>query len=356
MTIKKELKLGSFKINSKSLPYIIAEIGVNHECSLINAKKMIFQAKKGGANAVKFQSYKADKIASKNSPSYWDIKEERIVSQYQLFKKYDKFNISDFKKLKKYCDKLKIDFLSTPFDNEVVDELNPLVPFFKVASADITNLPLLKKIAEKKKPVILSTGASNLDEIQFALKYLKKYGSNDVVILHCILSYPTKNEDANLNMIKVLKDEFPRNFVGYSDHTKPDNELNSIITSYILGARVIEKHFTFNKKLKGNDHYHSMDKNDLKKITLSLKKIKELIGKSEEKKTVKVEFLSRKNARRSIYANTDIYKGAKIKRSDLICKRPGTGVTPLKFDKIVGKVAKKNIKKDDLIKLNSIKV
>ena len=353
MKKNKKLKLGSHIISDNSLPYIIAEIGVNHECSINLAKKMIKQAKNSGANAVKFQSYKADKIASKNSPSYWDRKEEKNNSQYNLFKKYDKFNISDFKKLKMYCSKLKIDFLSTPFDNEIVDQLNPLVPLFKIASADITNLPLLKKIAKKKKPIILSTGASNLSEIKYAINFLKRNGSKEIVILHCILSYPAKNENANLSMINSLKKEFPNNFIGYSDHTKPDRELNSIVTSYILGARVIEKHFTYNKKLKGNDHYHSMDKYDLRNVTKSLKIIKKLIGKSDKKKCIKVENLSRKNARRSIYANSNILKGNKIKESDLICKRPGKGLSPLKFYKIIGKKAKTNIQKDSLIKNNN---
>ena len=183
--IKKRLKLGSYTITENSLPYIIAEIGVNHECSLSLAKKMIDQASQGGAHAVKFQSYKADKIASKNSPSYWDTREEKSTSQYSLFKKYDKFEMDDFKKLKKYCEKKKIDFLSTPFDNEIVDKLNPLVPLFKVASADITNLPLLKKIAKTKKPIILSTGASNLEEIKFSYNFLKKM--DQIKLLYCIV-------------------------------------------------------------------------------------------------------------------------------------------------------------------------
>ena len=348
--IKKRLKLGSYTITENSLPYIIAEIGVNHECSLSLAKKMIDQASQGGAHAVKFQSYKADKIASKNSPSYWDTREEKSTSQYSLFKKYDKFEMDDFKKLKKYCDKKKIDFLSTPFDNEIVDKLNPLVPLFKIASADITNLPLLKKIAKTKKPIILSTGASNLEEIKFSYNFLKKNGSNKIVILHCILNYPTKHIDANLKMITNLRDEFPENYIGYSDHTKPDNDMSSIISSFILGARVIEKHFTFNKKLKGNDHYHSMDKNDLKKMIIKLKNAQSLIGTEQKKKCVRVEKKSRINARRSIYANKLINRGNKIKSSDLICKRPGAGISPIKIYKIIGKKAKNTIRKDALIK------
>jgi len=348
-----KLKLGSCYVSEDTLPYIIAEIGVNHECSIALAKKMIDQAAQNGANAVKFQSYKADKIASKYSPSYWDTREEKSTSQYNLFKKYDKFEIDDFKKLKKYCNKKKIDFLSTPFDNDVVDKLNPLVPLFKVASADITNLPLLKKVAQTKKPIILSTGASSLEEIKFSYDFLKKNGTKEIIILHCILSYPTKHIDANLKMITNLKNEFPNNFIGYSDHTKPDDDMSSVISSYLLGARVIEKHFTHNKKLKGNDHYHSMDKNDLKKMIIKLKNAQTLMGTEKIKKCIRVEKKSRINARRSIYANKYIKKGHKIKLSDLICKRPGSGLSPIKIYKIIGKKAKQNIQKDSLISANN---
>ena len=349
MKKNKRLKLGSHIISENSFPYIIAEIGVNHECSINLAKKMIRQAKKSGAHAVKFQSYKADKIASKNSPSYWDVREEKTNSQFNLFKKYDKFNFSDFKLLKKFCNKMKIDFLSTPFDNDVVNELNSLVPFFKVASADITNLPLLKKIAKTKKTVILSTGASNLNEIKNAYKYLKKNGTKNIVILHCILNYPTKNKDANLNMIIDLKEYFPNDFIGYSDHTKPDKDLNSIIISYILGARVIEKHFTFNKKKIGNDHYHSSDYKDASIMKKQIDKIFLLNGNDKKKKVINSERKSRLYARRSIVSNLDIKKNEIFTEKNLITKRPGTGISPLLWNKIIGKRSKKNIKADTQI-------
>ena len=151
-------------------------------------------------------------------------------------------------------------------------------------------------------------------------------------------------------MISILKNKFPNNIIGYSDHTKPDKDMHSIISSFLLGARVIEKHFTFNKKLKGNDHYHSMDKNDLKKMIKKLKNSQMLIGKEISKKCVSVEKKSRLNARRSIYANKFIKKGEKIKPSDLICKRPGKGLSPLNFYKIIGKKARQNIQKDAMIK------
>ena len=193
------------KKKSRSFPYIIAEIGVNHECSLKKAKKLIDLAASSGANSAKFQTYKAEKLASKYSPAYWDMKKEKTSSQYVLFKKYDKFNHFHYKELYKHCKKRKIEFSSTPFDEEAVDFLNPFLKFFKIASADINNLPLLKKVASKKKPIILSTGASNVSEIKFAINYLQKFGCKEIVIMHCILSYPTSDENANLDMISDLK-------------------------------------------------------------------------------------------------------------------------------------------------------
>ena len=191
-------------IQRKNASYIIAEIGVNHECSIKVAKKLILLAKRGGADAAKFQTYKAEKIVKKNSKAYWDIKKEKTKSQFELFSKLDKFQPEDYKNLALYCKKLKIDFLSTPFDLESVSFLNPLVPLFKISSSDITNIPLIKKIANCRKPVILSTGASNIDEIKSAVKILRK-GTKKIIIMHCILNYPTKDLNANLSMILDLK-------------------------------------------------------------------------------------------------------------------------------------------------------
>ena len=204
-----QFKLGSKIISEKGQPYFIAEIGVNYENNLKRAKKIIKLAKDGGADAVKFQSYKAEKIACKESPYYWDLKEVPVKSQYELFKKFDKFGFKEFKILKKYCDKIKIDFLSTPFDLDAVDYLDKLVPFFKIASADINNYPLIEKICSKNKPIVLSTGASDINEIKKTVKFINKKNKNiKLIILHCVLSYPTKNQDAHLEWINYLKKSF----------------------------------------------------------------------------------------------------------------------------------------------------
>ena len=343
------------KIKKNNLPYIIAEIGVNHEGSIKQAKKLIYYAKKNGAHAAKFQTYKANKIAAKKSKFYWDIGKEPTRSQFELFSKYDSFDEKDYKELAKYCRKVKIDFLSTPFDLDSVDFLYPLMSAYKISSSDITNYPLLRKISLKKKPIFLSTGASSLNEIKNAVKIFKRNKISKIVIMHCILNYPTKNINANLGMIESLKKEFPKYIIGYSDHTLPDKKMQNLCTAYILGAKVIEKHFTLNKKMKGNDHYHSMDKKDLNNLVKNISKIKLSLGTNLKKKIIKSEHISRKNARRSIVLFHDVKKNHKLKKYDLICKRPGTGISPIYFNKILGKRIRYNLEADHILTFRDIK-
>ena len=335
------------------LPYIIAEIGVNHECSMTKAKKMISLAASAGANAAKFQTYKADLLAVTNSPYYWNIESEKSKSQYNLFKKYDKFEKKNYVELSKYCKTKKIEFMSTPFDLSAVEFLNPIMNIYKIASADITNLPLIELIASKKKPVILSTGASSLNEIKTAIQILKKNGCKDISLMHCILNYPTKNIDANLNMIKDLKKNFPEYTVGYSDHTVPDKNMMILVSAFMKGARIIEKHFTLDKK-KGNDHYHSMDYKDLKTFINNLRLINET-GGYQRKFFLESEKIARKNARRSIVLNKTINKDEILTKDKLICKRPGTGISPLHWHKVIGKRVKYKISKDKLLSWKDFK-
>jgi len=350
-----KFKLGSKTVKSNKQPYFIAEIGVNFENNFQRAKKIIKLAKEGGADAVKFQSYKAEKIACKNSPYYWDLKEVKVKSQYKLFKKFDKFGFKEFNLLKKYCDKLKIDFLSTPFDLEAVDYLDDLVPFYKVASADLTNYPLIKKICEKNKPIVLSTGASNQKEIYDVLKFIKKNNKKiNVILLHCVLSYPTNNEDANLNLIKNFKKTFKNKIIGYSDHTLPDENMIILTKAYQNGAWVIEKHFTDTKGLKGNDHFHSIDKKDLIKFRKNIDLLNKIDGVSKKREVLKSEKKSRINARRSIVARNNISKGEKFTFNNLIMKRPGFGISPTKIFKVIGKTARKNISEDSIINFKDI--
>ena len=335
-------------------PYFIAEVGVNHEGSIFKAKKLIDEAARGGADAVKFQTYKAGKIAVKKSPYYWDIKKESTKSQFDLFSKFDKFNFKEYLILSKHCKKRKVEFLSTPFDLEAVDFLNPIMNLFKISSSDITNYPLLKKIASKKKPIILSTGASSIKEIREAINILRKNKAKNIVLMHCILNYPTKNSDANLNMIKSLKKEFPKCITGYSDHTLPSYDMQNLITAYLLGAKVIEKHFTLNKKQKGNDHYHSLNRKDLNNFNKRIYDINQTLGENK-KKFLQSEVKSRIYARRSIVLKKDLAKNTKIKNEHLICKRPGTGISPKYFTKVLGKKIKRNISSDTILKWNLLK-
>lgn len=317
--------------------YTIAEIGVNHEGSLKKAFELIELVADSGCDGAKFQTYKAEKIAAVNSPAYWDQSLENTASQYLLFKKYDAFNQPDYVKLAEYCQKWSIDFLSTPFDVESVCWLAELVPFFKVSSSDITHVPLLRAIGKSGKPVLLSTGASDLFEIRRAMSTLAKAGAGDICLMHCVLNYPTANADANLKMISHLKREFPNTIIGYSDHTVPDQEMTCLLTAYDFGARVFEKHFTDDKALPGNDHYHSMDVNDAKTFLSGVDLRRQLIGEAESKYCLDVELKARKYARRGIYVTRNIDVGQRLTERDLICKRPNAGVCASEFDEIIGK-------------------
>tara|TARA_B110000027_G_C16120629_1_gene302667 strand:- start:3217 stop:4272 length:1056 start_codon:yes stop_codon:yes gene_type:complete len=329
-----------------SKPYIIAEAGVNHEGSLDTAKRLIEEAKEGGADAIKFQTYKASSLASKNSPAYWDTTKEPTLSQYELFLKHDKFWKNEMIELKKHCDRLDIEFLSTPFDKTSADFLNDLMSVYKISSSDITNKPFIEHICKFQKPIILSTGASHLHEIQEAVYWIEKFG-NPLALLHCILNYPTLNNNANLGMIKGIKKAFPDKIVGYSDHTLPE-DMNTLLISTLLGSVIIEKHFTHDKNLPGNDHYHAMDKNDLINFIEKLKITLSLLGNFDVK-ALPEEEKSIKNARRSLVASKLIKRGEVVSYDHLTFKRPATGISPKYIDKLVGKIAKEDIEEDKII-------
>ena len=346
---KLQINLGSKIVSENSLPYVIAEIGVNHEGSMNLAKELIDMASEGGANAAKFQTYKAAKLAAKESPPYWDITEEKTKSQYLLFKKFDNFEPEDYLELKKYCDYRKIDFLSTPFDNDAVDLLAPLQPFFKIASADITNLPLLRKIAAKNKPVVLSTGASTIWEIEYAVQQLRLNNVSDIALLHCVLNYPTDYKNAGLIMIPKLKRLFPDLIIGYSDHTHPETDMLTLTSAVTLGACIIEKHFTHDKTIPGNDHYHSMDMKDLKKFLENIHRVKEIVG-SFDQNNRDLEVAARQNARRSIVIDKPIKQFEVITKEHLTYKRPAFGISPIYWDDVIGKRVVRSLESDHILK------
>jgi len=345
----REIRLGARLINEETPPYVIAEIGVNHEGSLELAKKLIELAKEGGADAAKFQTYKAETLASRHSPAYWDLTKEPTESQFRLFQKYDSFGPAEYRTLAAHCERVEIDFVSTPFDSGAVELLDPLVPFFKVASADLTNTPLLRQVAATGKPVVLSTGASTAAEIRDAVQTLRDAGCRELSLLHCVLNYPTADENANLGMITALRQEYPDTLIGYSDHTVPDEGMTALSTAYLLGARVIEKHFTHDKSLPGNDHYHAMDVDDLRRFRESVRRLDRMIGSSTSVTSIETEEISRLNARRSIVLDADVPAGVALTESMLTYKRPGTGVSPVHWDEVIGRRVARNLERDHVL-------
>ena len=332
-------------------PYIIAEVGVNHEGSMKTAKRLVDEAKEGGAHAVKFQSYKAETLASKHSPAYWDTTKEPTESQFKLFKKHDSFWKNEMYELKNYCDEVGIEFMSTPFDVESAGFLNDMMDVFKISSSDITNKPFIEYICSFGKPIILSTGASDLEEVHDAVNWIKPFNVL-LALLHCVLNYPTSDKNANLGMITGLKEVFPENIIGYSDHTLP-KDMKVCEMATMLGAVIIEKHFTHDKSLPGNDHYHAMDKVDLKLFNENINTTFEILG-SFKIKALEDEEKSRLNARRSLVAAKDIPKGKIISKEDLTFKRPAHGISPKYIDDVVGKEANVDIMEDEIIIKNMI--
>ena len=335
-------------------PYLIAEIGVNHENDLNIAYEMIEEAKNAGANAVKFQSYSAETLASRKSPAYWDMAKEATSTQFELFKKYDKFGVAEYKKLLKHCEKIGIEFCSTPFDEEYVDFIGQNAPFFKIASADINNYPLLKQIAVYNKPVLLSTGASKISEIYRAVELFEEEGVKNITIMHCTLSYPTAYPDANLLVIEKFRQLFPGYRIGYSDHTEPDKRMLVLTTAYLYGAEVIEKHFTLDKTLPGNDHYHAMDPDDIRIFRENIEMVNNIKG-SGNKELLASEKEARKHARRSIYSRKNIEKGELLSEDNLVLKRPGTGLTPEYLNLVTGNTAAEDIAEDVEIRLGMVR-
>ena len=337
-------------------PYFIAEMGVNFYDTarvwgispLEAAKLYIDEAAQAGVDCAKFQSYKANTIVSKNSPAYWDTSEEPTKTQYELFLKYDHFDQIEYQELCDYTHGKGLDFTSTPFDYASADYLEPMVDFYEISSSDLTNLPFIKHIGKKGKPVCLSTGAAYLSEIDEAVRVLREAGCRDLVLLHCVLSYPTKPEDANLRMIETLKRVFPDMRVGFSDHVVPDEAMTTLSTAYLLGAEVLEKHFTLDKTLPGNDHYHAGDPRDFQKAITNFRKINTLLG-SGEKVVLDCERVSRREARRSLVLTRDMRAGEVIREIDVMAKRPGTGISPKYMDVVIGKQIKIDLGEDSVL-------
>lgn len=340
----------------KTKPYLIAEIGVNYydTARVMNitpleaAKLYVKEVAAAGIDCAKFQSYKAKTIVSKNSPAYWDTTKEATKTQYELFQKFDSFGKEEYKQLSDYAHSLGIDFTSTPFDYDSADYLYDMVDFYKISSSDLSNIPFIKHIGAKGKPVVLSVGAAYLSEVDEGIRALKESGCKDITILHCVLSYPTDPKNANLRIIETLKKDFPDVKVGFSDHVAPDPTMMTLATAYLLGAEVIEKHFTLDKTLPGNDHYHAGEPDDFKKAISNFKWIDQVLG-SEEKTVLECEKVPRREARRSLVLTRDMKAGEIIQKEDLMPKRPGTGISPIYTDIVIGRKVLKDLEEDTIL-------
>lgn len=319
-------------------PYIIAEIGVNHEGSIERAKSMIDAVARAGGHAAKFQTYKAATLASEhNSPAYWDTNAEPTTSQHELFQRWDNFGPDEYQELAEHCARAGVDFLSTPFDLPSVDMLAPLMPAVKVASADLTNVPLLRAVARTGKPVILSTGASSHEEVSWALDVLEKAGAAEIALLHCVLRYPTPPEHANLRGITALQQHFgDRASIGYSDHVAPDTDgsVPALEIATTMGARVIEKHFTDDRSASGNDHYHAFDEQGLRDYVSFNAALRTMIGTGEP--DLGAQSAAIENARRRVFTARALTAGRVIGEDDLIPLRANTGIEASSWDSVVG--------------------
>lgn len=337
-------------------PYMIAEMGVNFYdtakamgiAPLDAAKLYIDKAAEAGVDCAKFQSYKADTIVSKNSPAYWDLSKEPTKTQHALFLKHDHFGEADYKELCDYTHSKGLDFTSTPFDYESADYLYDMVDFYKISSSDLSNIPFVKHIGSKGKPVYMSVGAAYLSEVDEAVRALKEVGCKNIVIFHCVLSYPTDPKDANLRIVETLKRDFPDVRVGFSDHVAPDDTMMTLAAAYMLGAEVIEKHFTLDKTLPGNDHYHAGDPNDFKKAIANFAWIDTVLG-SSEKTVLDCEIVPRREARRSLVLTRDMKAGEVIKAEDLMPKRPGTGISPKFTEIVIGRKVLTDLEEDTVL-------
>jgi N-acetylneuraminate synthase/N,N'-diacetyllegionaminate synthase len=338
--LKKEVRIGEKKIGNKYPTYIIAEIGSNHNRDLNIAKELIDKAAEAGVDAVKFQTFKAEKVYSKKAPRFSKdkVKPLDLIKNIELPDKWHK-------ELYEYAINKNLHFLSSPFDYESVDLLNDIgVPAFKVASFEITDLELLGYIAKKNKPMILSTGMANLEEVQEALYAIRSQGNDEIILLHCNSLYPSPVEIVNLNAIKTMSEEF-KIPIGFSDHTLG---IHIPVAATTIGARVIEKHITLNRKMKGPDHFFALEPNELKQMVENIRDVEKATGSGIKERSKEEQEMYEKG-RRSIIAAKYIQKGTKITRDMLIIKRPGFGIKPKYINQVVGKIAKIDIQEDEII-------
>lgn len=335
------IRIGEHEIGNDKKCFIIAEAGSNHNNDFDKALKLIDVAVEAGADAVKFQTFKADKHYSKKTPDF-DYLEE---SPYELIKKLE-LNRNWQKDLKKHCDKKGISFLSSPCDKEAIDQLDNLgVEAFKMGSFDIVDLELLKYMAKKGKPVIVSTGLANYEDILDVVETMKKAENEQLILLQCTSLYPAPANLSNLKGMKVIKDMFGYP-TGYSDHTLG---IHIPVAAVARGASVIEKHFTLDKNAEGPDHNFALEPDELKKMVNNIRETEKAIGNGYKLGPREEEMDMYKKGRRSIIANVDIKKGTKLTKDKLVIKRPGYGIKPKHLQHVLGMKVKCNIEAESWI-------
>jgi len=346
----KIIQLGSKRIGDKQPCFIIAEAGVNHNGQLSLAKRLVDAAVSAKADAVKFQTFRAEGVvADKIGPaSYAKKNMGKNLSQLEMLKDYE-LSYDDFKTLKQYCDKKKIMFLSTPHSFDAIDFLEDLVPAYKFGSGDLTNIPALQYASKKHKPIILGTGMATLSEVRTAIRTIHKCGNHQVIALHCTTNYPCPFTEVHIRAMITMQHTL-NCLVGYSDHTMG---ITVPVMAATLDARVIEKHFTLDKSMPGPDHTASLEPKELTEMVIAIRNVETALGSYAKKPTSsEKEILTL--VRKSIVANQSIKKGERISMNMLTIKRPGNGLSPAQISQILGKRTKKPISKDQLIRLHMV--
>jgi len=333
---------------------IIAEVGVNHLGRMDYAEELIKTAARAGADMVKFQTYKAKNLSTKDAPRFWNWEGEPVENgtQFDSYSALDSFEREQYEALMVLCDKYNIEFMSTPFDNEAVDMLVAIgSKGFKIASCDLTNLPFLDYVGRTGLPVLLSTGAATIDEIKKAVETVENAGSKDICVMHCTLCYPTEPKDSNLTALHDIAANFPDYSLGLSDHT-----LGTIVpaASVLYGVRVIEKHYTFDKTLPDSaDHWLSLNEAELKQLVDDVRVLEVALGNGK-KVLLECETPAWKYARRSVVSSRSITKGSVLTADDLLLKRPGTGLAPEYYDRLIGRTLVRDVEEDTLFALEDL--
>lgn len=351
----KKIQIGERTIGKDCTTFIIAEGATNHNNQLDLGLRLIGEASQAGADALKVQTYTAERLVTKTAPCFWEManaNEKVQGTQYDSYSQVDKLSMDAYREMKDYADSLGIEFFSTPFDKEDVDFLEKLdVNVYKIASCDVTNIPLLKYVAKTQKPIILSTGISRIGEIEEAIEAITEEGNDQIVLLHCTIKYPTPYDCVNLNAMRTMQKVFSDYPIGISDHSVG---IEVPLAAVALGAKCIEKHYTYNKSAGvSSDHWLAIDTPELKQLVTSTRNIEAAMG-SSTKRMDPSEEKSCLYARRSLVAAKRLLKGDVILADSIAIKRPGTGISPKFFELVIGCKATRDINEDEVLNWDDI--